>query len=180
MPTRRNGPVSSNVRPRMDDLTAGDIWKKQEEIERNAATLLGQMLFEFARLETGLSLCVVWLDEGKRLEALTKQIAGVSFHKKIEVLENFISTALPTGSKRHQAYATWIEQVNAARQQRNELVHGRWGVDGTRECVVNVIGIPTSTEQREVHYTLDELKSILTELQRLQKRLSQLRSNWPL
>ena len=164
----------------MSELIASEIWKKQEELELNAATLLGQMLFEFARLETSLSLCVVWLDHGKRIDALTKQIEAVSFHKKIEILESHVSNVLPEGSRRRQGYSIWIEQANTVRQQRNELVHGRWGVDHTKDCVVNVIGIPTSLEQREVHYTLDQLRLILADMKRLQIRLSQLRNNWPL
>lgn len=164
----------------MSELTVGQLWKAREALEQTAATLLGKMLFEFARLDVVLGLCVVWVDDGKHLKALTKQASDFSFKKKLDFLTQFVERSLPVGSKQRIAYTEWIEQAHTARLRRNELVHGRWGVDPVQEHVINVIGLPTSPEQREVRYSLQDLESVLEELKQLQVRLRELRDKWPL
>jgi hypothetical protein len=164
----------------LSELTAGQIWEAREALEKAAATLLGKMLFEFSRLDVNLGLCVVWTDSGQRLEELTKQVVEFSFHKKLDFLRQSVERALPNGSKRHAAYAKWIARANASRLRRNQLVHGRWGVDPIQGYVINVIGLPTSPEQREFRYTLADLEGVLEELRQLQASLFELRERWPL
>jgi hypothetical protein len=59
-------------------------------------------------------------------------------------------------------------------------VHGRWGTDAYNGQVVNVIGLPTSKDQREVKYTIPELEILLTQMKDLQRRLAILRELWPI
>jgi len=66
------------------------------------------------------------------------------------------------------------------RQQRNNLVHGRWGVEAHKNKVVNVIGLPTSSAQQSIEYTLEELAEVNEELRKLQSELARLREHWPL
>lgn len=164
----------------MSELTAGQLWERREGLESAGATLLGKMLFEFARLDVAVDLCAVWVDGGRRLEVLTAQISEFGFNKKLEFIEGFVNRMLPHGSSGQNEYAKWLEQAHSTRQTRNELVHGRWGVDPLRAQVVNVIGLPTSPEQREVRYTLADLEEIVEDLKRLQVGLNELRSRWPL
>jgi hypothetical protein len=56
------------------DLTAGEVWKATEDLEDAAATLLGRLLFAFSRLDVALGLCLVWVDSGRRIDALTPKI----------------------------------------------------------------------------------------------------------
>jgi len=163
-----------------DQLTGEQIWKARESLEQGAAILLGKMLFEFSRLDVNLGLCVVWTDGGKRIPELTKQIAEYTFHKKLDFLSNFVEQALPRDSKRLVAYTEWIGHAHAARLQRNQLVHGRWGVDPIQQEVINVIGLPTSSEQIEYRYTLSDLENVLQELKELQTKLHKLREQWPI
>lgn len=165
----------------MTDITAGQIWERQEQLEEEAAaSLLGRMLFEFARLDVALGLCLVWIENGQKIEALTAQVQSLSFHKKLDLLKSNLEKSFSAGSKRHKAYDEWIEQAHVARLRRNELVHGRWGINPMQQKVVNVIGLPTSPEQREIEYSIEDLAEILLELQQLQLRLSKLRDQWPL
>jgi hypothetical protein len=60
------------------------------------------------------------------------------------------------------------------------LVHGRWGVEPIKNRVVNVIGLPTSPEQRTVEYAIVDLKRVLEKIVELQQRLSVLRAESPL
>jgi hypothetical protein len=73
----------------------------------------------------------------------------------------------------------WIEQAHAARTLRNELIHGRWGVDPYTSEAINVIGLPTSPDQREVRYSLQALTDAIAELGRLRGRLFELRQQRP-
>lgn len=164
----------------MSELTAGQVWEAREQLEQGAATLLGKMLFEFSRLDVNLGLCVVWTDSGRRLEELTKQVADFSFHKKLDFLSQYVEGNLPKGSKRHTAYTEWIARAHSSRVKRNQLVHGRCGVDSTQGHVINVIGLPTSPEQSEIRYSLADLESVLMELVQLQARLHEVRERWPL
>lgn len=164
----------------MNELTAKQVLEAREQLEQDAATFLGKMLFEFSRLDVNLGLCVVWTDSGRRLEELTKQVADFSFHKKLDFLSHYVEGNLPKGSKSHTAYTEWITRAHDSRLKRNQLVHGRWGVDSTDGYVINVIGLPTSPEQIAIRYSLSELESILMELVQLQVRLHEVRERWPL
>ncbi len=164
----------------MSELNAGQVWEAREGLEQGAATVLGKMLFEFSRLDVNLGLCVVWTEGGQRLEELTKRVAEFTFHKKLDFLNQFVEQSLPQGSKRHTAYTEWIARAHASRLRRNQLVHGRWGVDPMQSQVINVIGLPTSSEQTEFRYTLGDLEGMLEELKQLQAKLHELRERWPL
>lgn len=164
----------------MADRTALQLWEARETLEQGAAILLGKMLFEFSRLDVNLSLCVVWTDGDQRLDELTKQVAEFTFHKKLDFLAESVDSVLPKGSKRHIAYTEWIARAHTLRLKRNQLVHGRWGVDAIKGRVVNIIGLPTSSEQMEYQYALTDLELVLEEMKQLQAQLSKLRDQWPL
>lgn len=164
----------------MNELTVEELWARREALEGEAASLLGHMLFEFSRLDVNLGLCLVWMDGGVRIQERTKSVEGMNLKGKLDELAKHVEAKLPNGSKRRRAYEIWIDQANAIRQQRNNLVHGRWGVESHKNKVVNVIGLPTSENQKITEYGINELAAINTELRRLLAELSRLRKYWPL
>lgn len=163
----------------MEDITAGELWARREQLENDAALQLGHMIFEFSRLDVNLGLCLVWVEGGAKLHSLTKSVEDLNLKNKLDELEGHVKAKLPVGSKRRKAYDAWIQRTHAIRQQRNNLVHGRWGVEAHLNKVVNVIGLPTSDAQQEFHYGIDELVAINNELRALQVELSRLREHWP-
>jgi hypothetical protein len=138
------------------------------------------MLFEFSRLDVNLGLCLVWVDNGAKIKSLTETTADLNLNAKLVELSKHVDAKLPSGSKRHKSYTAWLERAHKVRQQRNELVHGRWGIVPHSNKVVNVLGLPTSESQRTVEYTIEELAAINEELRFLQSELSRLREHWPL
>lgn len=171
----QNSPPSPNA----SDMTAGELWALRDALEVEAASLLGHMLFEFSRLDVNLGLCLVWVDGGVRLEALTPQVADLSFNDKLLQLSKHVNAKLPVGSKRRSAYEGWIERMHAVRLQRNQLVHGRWGIEPYKNKVVSVTGLPTGT-QLATEYSMADLAAINDELRSLQRELARLRDHWPL
>jgi hypothetical protein len=164
----------------MSEITAGELMARRDALEQEAASLLGHMLFEFSRLDVNLGLCLVWVDGGARIESLTKAVEAQTLKSKLDDLTEHVSAKLPSGSKRRIAYEAWIGRANSVRQQRNNLVHGRWGIEAHKNKVVNVIGLPTSSAQQTIEYTLEELGEVNEELRKLQSELARLREHWPL
>ncbi|TSA09906.1 MAG: hypothetical protein D4R79_12630 [Comamonadaceae bacterium] len=164
----------------MNEITAGELFAKNDALENEAASLLGHMIFEFSRLDMNLGLCLVWVDSGARVESLTKTVETQNLKIKLDELTKHVIAKLRLGSKQRSAYENWIERVNSVRQQRNNLVHGRWGVEAHKNKVINVIGLPTSSAQQVIEYTLDELAEVNEELRDLQRELGRLREHWPL
>lgn len=152
----------------------------RDTLESEAARHLGQMLFEFSRLDVNLGLCLVWVDGGANLDSLTTKVGAFNFHRKIQELTSQVRLKLQDGSQGRQAYEAWLTRADAARQHRNDLVHGRWSVDITTGTAVNVIGLPTSADQQEKRYTLGELADVNKMLQQLLSDLSVLRNTYPL
>ena len=164
----------------MIEITAGEFWARQEALESDAASVLGHMLFGFSRLEVNLGLCLVWVDGGTRIDSLTKTVEALNLKSKLDELASHVTAKLPAGSEGHRAYEAWIERAHSVRQQRNYLVHGRWGVEAHKNKVVNVIGLPTSNTQQAIEYTIEELAQVNHELRELQRELARLRKHWPL
>ncbi len=148
-------------------------------MQAEAASLLGQMLFAFSHIDVNLGLYLAWLDNGKKLETTSKAIEDQGVHAKLEMLSSQVAERLPAGSKHRAAYERWIEHVHFARVRRNQMVHGRWGVDATCHKVVNVTRLPSSTQQC-FEYSLEELAEFNQELCALARELARLRTHWPL
>lgn len=149
-------------------------------LERAAATVLGQVLFEFGRLELELALFLAWSDGGKQLKTLSEQLVDDPLHAKLCHLQQRASAKYSKVPAASTAFGRWLEAAHAARTQRNEFVHGRWGIAATEGRVVNVIGIPTLATQREVRYSLTELEESLNRIKLLRPQLHALRAKWPL
>ena len=156
-----------------ESLTVGEVMAMHDALERNAATLLGQMLFCFGRLDLSLGLCLALIGSVAEFEARSRKYgrAGFGFNKKLERLQKIIS-ALPEDSNSRAAYLEWIERAHALRIVRNDLAHGRWGFEAGH--AINVVGLPSGT-QRQTAYTLEQLASIVEDLRTLTNDLNCLR-----
>jgi hypothetical protein len=164
----------------LEDLTGTQIAERRVELETACAGLLGRLLFEFSRLDTNLGLCLVWVDGGRRLESLTPQVASFGFNKRLEELRDRVEATFDAGSKGREAYSAWLARAHTARTIRNELVHGRWAVDPRSFQVLNIVGLPTSSAQKEVRYSLGDLEMRISDIKHLDAQLNQLRDRWRL
>ncbi|MBB3182289.1 hypothetical protein [Variovorax sp. Sphag1AA] len=159
-------------------MTGGELWALRERLEAESASLLGHMLFGLSRIEVNLGLALVWVNDGRELEDLTKKIAVLNLNEKLARLEREVATKHPPGSRRRAAYDAWIARMHKVRAQRNQMVHGRWGVEPRQNVVVNIVGLPTG-DQQVVEYTIAELAAVNEELKALDLELRGLRERWP-
>jgi hypothetical protein len=150
----------------------------RDQVEEQAATVLGYMLFEYTRLDMELGLFLVWSDEGKELENLTKKVADYNFAKRLCFLEKLVQEKY-SDTPAAYLYAEWLHDAHEIRSLRNKLFHGRWGFIPRQQMVANVIGLPTSPEQTEVRYSLEQLRGSLEFMRMLRARLDNLRDKWP-
>lgn len=159
--------------------TAGEVWAASDELETTTATLLGRLVFAFSRLDVALGLCLVWAGDGRQIGALTPRVTAMTFHKKLDQLAELVEAKFVAGSKKRSGWARWIEDAHKTRALRNQLTHGRWGVDPYTDDAINVIGLPTSPNQHEIRYSPKALSDAVIEAIQLQTKLSQLREQWP-
>lgn len=164
----------------MKEWTGVEIETARRGLEQASAGILGRMLFEFSRLDVALGLFLVWSGEGHQLEKLTKIVGEYSFHKKLDFLKELADGKYSCNTEVQSNYCQWLADAHTTRLIRNDLVHGRWGTDPIKQQVVNVVGLPTSPDQREIRYTISELSRALNQMKKLQIRLQVLRDQWPI
>lgn len=156
----------------MSGLTAGELWKRREDLEEATANLLGKILLGFGRLEFALGLCVRNIDSASTDEA--------AFAGRLKALSRVVAAKCSPKSESAQAYGAWIARADTIRQVRNEMIHGRWGMDPHTIEVVNVLASADCSEQREVRYALSELAELATTIVELHTLLGKLQTRWPL
>ncbi len=164
----------------MKEWTGIEIERARQGLEQASATVLGRMLFEYSRLDMNLGLMLVWTNQGLQLETMTEQVSKphFSFGEKLQLLAKLAREKYKANAEALDAHERWLDEANVIRELRNVLVHGRWGIEATKNQVVNVVGIPTG-EQKESRYTIAELKMLLQRMQDLGQRLGKLRNQWP-
>jgi len=163
----------------MREWTGVEVQEKSARLEREAATILGFMLFEYSRLDIELGLFLVWSNEGKTLDKLTKKLSDFNFHKRLDFLQKLVQAKYADTPKVIEAYASWLADAHETRSIRNQLFHGRWGINPTQQQAMNVVGLPTSPEQRETPYSIADLQKKLESMQTLRTELHKLRKSYP-
>jgi len=147
-------------------------------LERDAATVLGYMLLESSRLDMELGLFLAWSGEGGRLDELSKKLNEANFSKRRELLGK-LARSTYVGTPAADAYANWLHDAHEVRALRNQLIHGRWAFVPRQGLVTNVVGLPTSSEQTETRYSIEQLRDLLQIMRALRNRLGELRQAWP-
>jgi hypothetical protein len=164
----------------MREWTGVEIHAERDRLEREAATVLGLMLFEYSRLDMELGLFLSWSNEGRSLDKLATAVADLGFSKRLDLLEKAVKKAFGDSPSTLSSYVIWLADAHSIRALRNDLVHGRWGVQTTQQKVVNVVGLPTSPDQKSTAYAIPDLKAILGSMRELRRRLQRLRDSSPI
>lgn len=164
----------------MRSWTGIEIEAEREWLEGEAASILGHMLFEYSRLDMELGMMVVWAGDGQQLDELTTKFNRSNFQKKLGFLKKQAASKYATSPEALTAHTHWLDAADRVRKCRNNLVHGRWGIEPARQQVVNVVGLPTSPAQEVIPYTIPALQVELDAVRSLRTGLAALRKAWPL
>ena len=132
----------------MNELNAGDVWRIHEELERDAASALGRAMFAFSSLDMNLGLMVASALRYLGKESQAAKVDSLNFKVRLEFVENYVVTTPEVDPKAVSAVRAWVSQAHTARLQRNQLVHGRWGVDPYKRKALNIVGLPSSDAQQ--------------------------------
>jgi hypothetical protein len=133
----------------------------------------------YSRLDVNLALMVArWRGDEHRAAAL-QQLENTSFHFKLDKVLPTLRIEYPPQHPCMDEWRRWIDEADRLRCKRNDLMHGRWGIDERGHRVVNVLGLPGSPKQREVSYTFDELSDEVERAEGVSDALWHLREKWP-
>lgn len=170
--------VAESSKYQKGDWTVIQTRAARAALQRDAETLLGRFLFAFARLESALDLCLVWVSEGKDLDQRTIDIEKQNFSKKLELL--FADAQRSACEDSVRLYGKWLESAQTVRKRRNILVHGRLAVDVRYDGLTVTLSRATSTAPSSVHFNLKDLQRLIAECESLMHKLSDLRISHPL
>lgn len=151
-----------------------------ERVESAIAERLGLLLFAYSRLDVSLGLQLVWTDGARELPGLTHRYNNQGVGPRIEFLKKRVATVYAPGSEGAREYADFFDELDALRQIRNDLVHGRWSRPLDGERMACVAGLPTSDDQRETYYSPALLDEVVQRLHRVSTWHDRLRDRWPL
>ena len=149
-----------------------------EDLEHDVATVLGYMLLEYSKLDMELGLCLVWSDEGRYVDEVSRNVDPANFNGRLKRLQKLAKSKYAQAPAA-DAYVKWLSDAHEVRDLRNQLVHGRWGFLPQQGVVANVVGLPTAPEQTETRYSLAQLQESVRAIRVLRDRLSELRRMWP-
>ncbi len=137
-------------------------------------------MFAFSGLDTNLGLMVASALRYLGKEAQAGNVDALNFNARLAFVEDYAATGPEVPAKAAAALKDWVARAHAARLLRNQLVHGRWGVDAMGSKVLNIVGLPSGEAQRTVEYTLEELAAIGERFRELNSELSRARQRWHL
>ena len=133
----------------------------------------------YARLDVNLALYVA-NSRGQEMRAQTlEELENTSFKVKLDRLLPAVRREYGVDPESSATWDEWLKSANKLRCKRNDLIHGRWGINEARSLVFNVIGLPGSPKQLEVTYTLDDLADEVELAIEVSKRFTELRDKWP-
>lgn len=161
-----------------NNWTGTQIVAARAQLEHDAALLLGRLLFSYSNLESATDLCLVWVDDGRDLDAWTGRIERMNFAAKLGLLTSHAASQACADAR--AAYAAWLARAHLVRERRNVLAHGRLGVNVSRGTLSTVLSRATSVTLEAVEFTLVDLELLVYEADCLQRELNALRGAFPL
>ena len=151
------------------------------ELELAAGAVIGKIVFAFSRFEFNLGLCLRNAVGGGDVDAVNPLIERLSFKHKLDAMLEVVEHKFASNAECVAEFKQWHRSIDVLRAKRNSFVHGRWGVLGHAQQVINVApGLPNSIPQREARFTVSELEKEFSEVERVVGEFHKLRERWRL
>jgi hypothetical protein len=148
-------------------------------MESAAHALVGRLVFAFSRLDANLALLAAGKNGTNSRAASIAKLEDTSFKDKLTSVMPAIRREYLGNPQCLAEWEAWLASADELRTLRNDLVHGRWGVNEMRRTVQNVVGVPGSPNQRETNYTLEELQAKVGVADLVAREFGRLRKRWP-
>ena len=163
-----------------DSMPSTEMFARRDAAEKEISGLIGQFVFTYSRLVTGLHLCVAWHDEGKGLKkhAATAQDLGVSY--LLRSIDKQARRTLGANSNGFKAYKNWLRRAHQIRETRNLLMHSRWGIEAFGRYAIAVTTPVLVEPVVERTFTADQLRFACQACEKLGTELNRLRQDHPL
>jgi hypothetical protein len=149
------------------------------ELRLAASTLVGQLVFEFSRIEMELGCSLHSVVGPHDFDALNVLIDRLSFKSKLDALNEVVARKFEGKDDFLAEFKHCYRSIDAIRSQRNSFIHGRWGAISNTQQVVNVEpGMPGGVPQREWRFTVVELEAELAGVSKVLNEFRTLRAKW--
>lgn len=129
------------------------------ELQAQAAALVGQIVLSFSRLDFLLALALRNLIQTTAPDDLNPLIERLGFKERLDALRDLVqrSNLLKEGAVGQ--FELWYSTADRLRSTRNAFVHGRWGMQG-REALFNAsTKVGKALSGHTTNYSLAELES---------------------
>jgi len=161
-------------------LTINQMLVRRASTEQEASRLIGQLVFAFSRLVTGLHLCVAWHNDGKDVMKYGEIAEDFAAADLIRGIERQAESRFGKESEQHKKYRYWAARAHKIREQRNIIMHSRWSIEAYGRHAI-AVSTPVFVEpESPVTYTLGALADICSDCDVLTNDLAQLRQKYPL
>jgi hypothetical protein len=128
------------------------------DFETAAHALVGRLVFAYSQLDVNIALYIANAAKCQEYEKCLRQLEHASFKDKLQQLSRIIEVLCMANVANTQDWKLWVLRANSLREQRNAMVHGRWGIAERQGFVANVVGFPGAKGAKEVRYSLVELE----------------------
>lgn len=149
------------------------------QLERDAAGLVGQIIFCLSRLEFNLGLYLRNAVGGRDVEAVNPLIERLSFKAKIDALRDVVGREFCSEEACISEFRSWWAVMDEFRPKRNSFVHGRWAMVGPH--AINAASVlPGSNAQKETRYLVADLATELQKAEEISASFNRWSDRWPL
>lgn len=163
-----------------ENMPTREALARREAMLEQSASLIGKLIFGYSRFVTNLHLCVAWFEFGQHLEHHAEIAEDLGVAKLLKMIEEQARHTLGKSSAGYSEYAKWLRAAHRLRENRNLIVHSRWGVDSFGRHMI-AVSTPVFVEPAKEHvYTAEMLSELFNMVDNLIARLNQLRKKYPL
>jgi hypothetical protein len=130
-----------------------------DDLEPQAAAVVGRLVFAFARLDFMLALALRNLIPSTAPDDLNPLVERLGFKDRLDALRELVGRSTRLEERAVAMFETWYPTADRLRATRNAFVHGRWGMQ-TRDTVFNAsTKVGKALSGGSTNYTLAELES---------------------
>lgn len=163
-----------------DLMPMNEMFVRRNHTEKLVAGYIGQLVFSYSRLVTSLHLCVAWHNEGKELDSYSSKAEDFAAADLIKKIENQAHVKFIDKPEGLMKYKQWASEAHQLRQERNTIMHSRWGIEAFGRHAIAVT-TPVFVEPiKEREFTSKQLRELCNKCEQLNTELNKLRKEYPL